>query len=169
MLKQFSEQELLGKPLSEKQKAEILAMLEAGEEDIDYYGRQASCVPASGSYFLIGNTLIQCVTGGTGSPYDPGYCNFNYPVGAPLSGGVNLTTADLSLGPCQQVSPTPAGEIVLSGGTFNQNLPCVQPTRNGDCNVLDRQQRAVYRNQRRPVDRGTEAYSGPRISDQAIS
>jgi hypothetical protein len=36
MLKQFSEQELLGKPLSEKQKAEILAMLEAGEENIDY-------------------------------------------------------------------------------------------------------------------------------------
>ena len=36
MLKQFSEQELLGKPLSEKQKAEILAMLEAGEEDIAY-------------------------------------------------------------------------------------------------------------------------------------
>jgi hypothetical protein len=94
---------------------------------IDYYGRQASCVPASGSYFPVGNTLIQCVTGGTGSPYDPGYCNFNYPVGAPLSGGVNLTTADLSLGPCQQVSPTPAGEIILSGGTFNQNLPCVQP------------------------------------------
>jgi hypothetical protein len=36
MLKQYSEQELLGKPLSEKQKAEILAMLEAGDENIDF-------------------------------------------------------------------------------------------------------------------------------------
>ena len=36
MLKQFSEQELLGKPRSPEQEAEILAMLEAGEENIDY-------------------------------------------------------------------------------------------------------------------------------------
>jgi len=36
MLQQFSEKELLGKPLTEKQKREILAALEAGDESIDY-------------------------------------------------------------------------------------------------------------------------------------
>jgi hypothetical protein len=95
----------------------------------DNYGRLASCVPASGSYFPIGSTLVQCVTGGTGSQYAPGYCNFNYTVDPPpvISGGVNLAEADLSLGPCQQVFSTPSGEIILSGGTYNENLPCVEP------------------------------------------
>jgi len=35
MQKQFSEDELLGKPLSEEQKRELLALLEKGDEDID--------------------------------------------------------------------------------------------------------------------------------------
>src|SRR5271169_6052346 len=35
MLKRFSEEELLGKPLSEKQKKELLALQEMREEDID--------------------------------------------------------------------------------------------------------------------------------------
>lgn len=95
---------------------------------IDNYGRTASCVPASGSYFPNGNNLVQCVTGGTGSPYPPGYCNFQYlvaydPVGPP----VNLTTADLSLGTCQKLTPNAAGEIILSGGNYSQNTPCAKP------------------------------------------
>ena len=36
MLNQFSEKYLLGKPLTEKQRAEILAALETGDENIDY-------------------------------------------------------------------------------------------------------------------------------------
>jgi len=36
MLKQFSEEELLGKPLSEEQKKELLALQEMREEDIDF-------------------------------------------------------------------------------------------------------------------------------------
>jgi len=36
MLKQFSEEELLGKPLSEEQKLEILALIEKGDEGIDF-------------------------------------------------------------------------------------------------------------------------------------
>ena len=35
MLKQFSEKELLGKPLSEQQEREIRALMEMREEDID--------------------------------------------------------------------------------------------------------------------------------------
>lgn len=96
---------------------------------IDSYGRQAGCVPASGSYFPIGSTLVQCVTGGTGSQFEPGYCNFNYTVDPPpvISGGTNLTEADLSLGPCQQLTPVPAGEIILSSGTYIENAACATP------------------------------------------
>jgi len=36
MLKQFSEEELLGKPLTEQQKKEILALMEMKDEDIDF-------------------------------------------------------------------------------------------------------------------------------------
>jgi isochorismate hydrolase len=35
MLKRFSEQELLGKPLTEQQKRELLALMEMPEENID--------------------------------------------------------------------------------------------------------------------------------------
>ena len=35
MLKQFSEEELLGKPLSEEQKRELLALMDKRDEDID--------------------------------------------------------------------------------------------------------------------------------------
>lgn len=35
MLKRFSEQELLGRPLSEDQKRELLALMDKREEDID--------------------------------------------------------------------------------------------------------------------------------------
>lgn len=96
---------------------------------IDNYGRQASCFPASGSWFPIGSTLVQCVTGGTGSQYEPGYCNFNYAFDEPpqISGGVNLVEADLSLGPCQQLTPTPAGEIILSSGSYKENADCATP------------------------------------------
>lgn len=36
MLKQFSEEELLGKPLSQEQKQEILDLIEKGDEGIDF-------------------------------------------------------------------------------------------------------------------------------------
>jgi hypothetical protein len=36
MLKQFSEEEVFGKPLSAEQKARILTLLEAGDEGIDF-------------------------------------------------------------------------------------------------------------------------------------
>jgi len=35
MLKQFSEDQLLGKPLSERQKLEILALMELPDDEID--------------------------------------------------------------------------------------------------------------------------------------
>jgi len=35
MLKQFSEEELLGRPLSEEQKRELLALMDQHDEDID--------------------------------------------------------------------------------------------------------------------------------------
>ena len=35
MLKQFSEEELLGRPLSEQQKKELLALMDMRDEDID--------------------------------------------------------------------------------------------------------------------------------------
>ena len=36
MLKRFSEEELFGKPLSEEQKKELLALMEMRDEDIDF-------------------------------------------------------------------------------------------------------------------------------------